>query len=150
MKLNKIPKNELELLSYTEIAKLYLKENKTTKNTAELFKEVCNLLELPDDVYVENIADFFQSLSTSKEFILLDSGEWDLKSNHTVKVDIDDIYDETNTDEEETDNANDEDIEEEKEDNELDLIDDDKSFIDDDSDDELANLTIINDDELEE
>lgn len=150
MKLNKIPKNELELLSYTEIAKLYLKENKTTKNTAELFKEVCNLLELPDDVYVENIADFFQSLSTSKEFILLDSGEWDLKSNHTVKVDIDDIYDETNTDEEETDNANDEDIEEEKEDNELDLIDDDKSFIDDDSDDELANLTILNDDELEE
>lgn len=151
MKLNKIPKNELELLSYTEIAKLYLKENKTTKNTAELFKEVCNLLELPDDVYVENIADFFQSLSTSKEFILLDSGEWDLKSNHKVKVDIDDIYDETNTDEEESDNVNDEEIEEEeKEDNELDLIDDDKSFIDDDSDDELANLTILNDDELEE
>ncbi len=149
MKLNKIPKNELELLSYTEIAKLYLKENKTTKNTAELFKEICNLLELSDDVYVENIADFFQSLSTSKEFILLENGEWDLKSNHAVKVDIDDIYDETNSDEEGNDD-NEEEIEEEKEENDLDLIDDNKSFIDDDSDDELANLTIINDDELED
>ena len=146
MKLNKIPKNELELLSYTEIAKLYLKENKTTKNTAELFKEICRLLELTDDVYVENIADFFQSLSTSKEFILLDNGEWDLKSNHKVKVDIDDIYDETNTDEELTEDTE----EEEPEENDLDLMDDSKSFIDDDSDDELANLTIINDDELED
>ena len=146
MKLSKIPKNELELLSYTEIAKLYLKENKTTKNTAELFKEICRLLELTDDVYVENIADFFQSLSTSKEFILLDNGEWDLKSNHKVKVDIDDIYDETNTDEELTEDTE----EEEPEENDLDLMDDSKSFIDDDSDDELANLTIINDDELED
>ena len=35
MKLNNIPKNELELLSYTEIAKMYLTENKITKNTAD-------------------------------------------------------------------------------------------------------------------
>ena len=28
MKLNKIPKSELELLSYTEIAKIYLEETK--------------------------------------------------------------------------------------------------------------------------
>ena len=34
MKLNNIPKNELELLSYKEIAKMYLEENKVTKNTA--------------------------------------------------------------------------------------------------------------------
>ena len=60
MKLNKIPKNELELLSYTEIAKLYLAENKTTQNTAELFKNVCDLLELPESEYVNNVADFFQ------------------------------------------------------------------------------------------
>ena len=91
MKLSKIPKNELELLPYTEIAKLYLEENKNTKNTAELLKEVCNLLELSEDDYVNNIADFFQSLSTSKEFILLENGEWDLKSNHKVKVVIEDI-----------------------------------------------------------
>ncbi len=149
MKLNKMSKNELELLSFTEIAKLYLEENKNTMTTADLFKKVCELLELSEEEYVNNIADFFQSLSTSKEFILLENGEWDLKSNHAVKVDIDDIYDETNSDEEGNDD-NEEEIEEEKEENDLDLIDDNKSFIDDDSDDELANLTIINDDELED
>ena len=150
MKLNRIPKNELELLSYTELAKLYLKENKTTKNTADLFKEICNLLELSENEYVEKIADFFQSLSTSKEFILLDNGEWDLKSNHAIKVDIEEIYDE-NSNEEEADETSDEaeDISEEEEED-IDLIDDNKSYIDDDSDDELANLTIIDDDEIEE
>ena len=43
MKLNKMNLEELELLSYTSIAKLYLQENKTTLNTADLFKEICNL-----------------------------------------------------------------------------------------------------------
>ena len=70
MKLNNIPKSELELLSYTEIAKMYLAENKTTKNTADLFKEICKLLELSDEEYVDKIADFFESLTTCKEFIL--------------------------------------------------------------------------------
>ena len=102
MKINKIPKAELELLSYTEIAKMYLKENKTTKNTADLFKEVCNLLELSDEEYVDNIADFFESLTTSKEFILLEDGTWDLKSNHKVKVIIEDIEDESGEEEQET------------------------------------------------
>ena len=145
MKLNKIPKNELELLSYTEIAKIYLKENKTTKNTAELFKEICNLLELSENEYVDKIADFFESLTTSKEFILLEDGTWDLKSNHKVKVVIEEIEDET----EEEDNEELEELEEELEEDEIDIIDDD-SYIDDDSDDDLADLTIINDDELED
>ena len=71
MKLNKMPKDELELMSYTEKAKLYLKENNKTMNTAELFKEICTLLELSENEYVDKIADFFQSLTTSKEFLLL-------------------------------------------------------------------------------
>ena len=104
MKLNKIPKSELELLSYTEIAKMYLEENKKTMNTAELFKEICNLLELSESVYVDKIADFFQSLTTSKEFILLEDGTWDLKSNHKVKVSMDEIYDESNSEESEEEN----------------------------------------------
>ena len=99
MELNKIPKSELELLSYTEIAKMYLKENGTTKNTADLFKEVCTLLNLSDDEYVDNIADFFESLTTSKEFILLEDGTWDLKANHKVKIVIEDIEDEESEEE---------------------------------------------------
>lgn len=146
MKLNKIPKTELELLSYTEIAKMYLEENKTTKNTADLFKEVCNLLELSDEEYVDKIADFFESLTTSKEFILLEDGTWDLKSNHKVKVVIEDIEEESS--EEETEESE-EDTETDAEDGEIDLIDDD-NFLDDDSDDDLADLTIVEDEDLEE
>ena len=144
MKLNKIPKSELELLSYTEIAKMYLQENKVTKNTADLFKEVCKLLELSENDYVEKVADFFESLTTSKEFILLEDGTWDLKSNHKVKVVIEDIEDETPDDTEES----------EEEENELeediDMIENDDTFIDDDSDDDLSDLTIVDEDELEE
>ena len=71
MSLSKMTKEEIELLSYTDIAKLYLEENKKTLNTAELFKEVCNLLELSEREYQDKITDFFQSLTTSKDFILL-------------------------------------------------------------------------------
>ena len=99
MKLREIPIQELELLPYTTIAKMYLEENKTTKNTADLFKEVCTLLNLSDDEYVDNIADFFESLTTSKEFILLEDGTWDLKANHKVKIVIEDIEDEESEEE---------------------------------------------------
>ncbi|MCI6265556.1 MAG: DNA-directed RNA polymerase subunit delta [Erysipelotrichaceae bacterium] len=146
MKLNKIPKSELELLSYTEIAKMYLEENKITKNTADLFKEVCKLLELSDEEYVDKIADFFESLTTSKEFILLEDGTWDLKSNHKVKVVIEDIEDDAGEEDQEESENETEEIEEESD---IDLINDD-NFIDDDPDDDLADLTIVDDDELEE
>ena len=148
MKLNKIPKNELELLSYIEIAKMYLEEHKKTINTADLFKEVCNLLELSDEEYTEKIADFFQSLTTSKDFILLEDGSWDLKNNHSVKVDIDEIYDESSNEEENDENDGEENDEEEVD--EIDSISDDESYIDDDTDNELADLTIVSEDELEE
>lgn len=147
MKLNKIPKSELELLSYTEIAKMYLKENKTTKNTADLFKEICKLLELSDNEYVDKIADFFESLTTSKEFILLEDGTWDLKSNHKVKVVIEDIEDEN--DEEESQDDDELDDLESVEDEEIDIINDD-TYIDDDTDDDLADLTIVDDEEIED
>ncbi len=145
MKLNNIPKNELELLSYKEIAKMYLEENKVTKNTADLFKEVCKLLDLPEQEYVDKIADFFESLTTSKEFILLEDGTWDLKSNHKVKVSIEDLEDDAT---EETESDSDE-LDEEEEINDIDAIDDD-NFVDDDTDDDLADLTIVDDDDLEE
>ena len=146
MKLNQIPIQELELLPYTSIAKMYLEENKVTKNTADLFREVCNLLKLSDNEYVDNIADFFESLTTSKEFILLEDGTWDLKSNHKVKVVIDDIEEENDEEqesEEDLENLND------SVEDDIDIVDDD-GFIDDDTDDDLADLTIVDDDDLEE
>lgn len=143
MKLNKIPKEELELLSYTKIAKMYLEENKNTMNTAELFKEICSLLELSDQEYQNKITDFFQSLSTSKEFILLEDGKWDLKANHSVKIAMDDLYEDKENEEPDTF----EDIEDdsEEDDDNYDNIDD----YDDDSDD-LGDLSIVDEEELEQ
>ena len=132
MKLSKMNKEEIELLSYTNIAKLYLEENKVTMNTADLFKEVCKLLELTERDYQNKIADFFQSLTTSKEFILLDDGKWDLKTNHkSKKLDMDDLYEEKD---------------EESEEDEYNSIDDEDEYAEDD----LSDLTILNEDELED
>ena len=141
MKLSKMKKDDIELLSYTNIAKLYLEENKTTMTTADLFKEVCKLLELSDSEYQDKIADFFQSLTTSKEFILLKDGKWDLKSNHKVKIVMDDLDEEKDEDDEDI-SLDDEELAEEDEYN---SIDDEEEYAEED----LADLTILNEDELD-
>ena len=141
MKLSKMKKEDLELLSYTNIAKLYLEENKITMNTADLFKQICNLLELSDRDYQDKIADFFQSLTTSKEFILLEDGTWDLKNNHKVKLVMDDLYEEKD-EEEEIESEPENEITEEDEYN---SIDDEEEYAEDD----LADLTILNEEELD-
>ncbi len=140
-------KENLELLSYTKIAELYLKENKKTMNTADLFKEVCRLLELSDEEYQDKIADFFESLTTSKDFILLNDGNWDLRVNHSVKIDMDDIYEESDAEEEET---SEDDTEPSEEDNYEDDSYDDDTLDDDVLDDEdYSDLSIVDEEELE-
>lgn len=143
--LSKMSKENLELLSYTKIAEMYLKENKKKMNTADLFREVCKLLELSDEEYQEKIGDFFESLTTSKEFILLNDGNWDLRSNHSVKIDIDDIYEETDSNDEDDDVIPSEELSEEDnyEDDSYDDINDDVL------DDDYSDLTIVDEDELE-
>lgn len=145
--LSEMSKDNLELLSYTKIAEMYLKENKKTMNTADLFREVCRLLELSDDEYQDKIADFFESLTTSKDFILLNDGNWDLKINHSVKIDMDDIYEESDTEEVMEDE---EDSELSEEDNYEDDSYDDESLDDDMIDDDYADLSIVDEDELDE
>ena len=158
--LSKMSKENLEMLSYAKIAELYLKENKKPMNTADLFKEVCKLLELSDEEYQERIGDFFESLTTSKEFILLNDGNWDLRANHSVKIDIDDIvannflmnveiddiYEEVDSEEEDEDVIDDENMSEEDNYDDDYTDDSDADLIDDD----YADLTIVDDEELED
>lgn len=144
--LSKMSKENLEMLSYAKIAELYLKENKKPMNTADLFKEVCKLLELSDSEYQERIGDFFESLTTSKEFILLNDGNWDLRINHSVKIDIDDIYEEADSEEDDNeDGYDDENMSQE------DNYDDDYTDNSDDDilDDDYADLNIVDDEELD-
>lgn len=146
MSLKNMTMEELETLSYTKIAEMYLQENKKTLSTNELFKEVCNLLQMTEDEYADNITDFFQSLSTTKEFILID-GKWDLKSNHKVKVNIEELYEDKDEDEELLEEDN-----EEIDDIEADILDDDDFDATEDEDfmdDDLSDLSIVDEDDLD-
>ena len=143
MSLKKMKKEELELLSNKDIACLILDESKKSMNTAELFKQIISLLELPESTFENKIADFYTALSTDKRFILLKDGTWDLRNHHTsdkvVKVTEDD------DDEEEVEEK--EDSEEETDEDNYD--DQEPEDYDEDTNEELKDLVILDEDELE-
>ena len=144
MSLKKLKKEELELLSNKDITKLILEDSKKTLNTAELFKKIIELLELPEDIFETKIGDYYTALSTDKRFILLDDGTWDLRSRHTsdkvIKVSEDE------------DDDTDIDMDEEKDDQEEieeDSYDDNEEEYDASASEELKDLVVIDEDELE-
>ena len=145
----KMKKEELELLSNKDIAELILENSKRTLNTADLFKKIIQLLELPESIFEAKIADFYTSLATDKRFILLDNGKWDLRSNHTSDKVIKVISEDDEDDEEEEE-------EEEEQDSLEDDLDDEDSYddtedtdYDDDTNEELKDLVVIDEDEME-
>ena len=147
MSIRKMSIEELELMSYNDIAYEIIKEDKKKKyNTPTLFKEVCKLLGLSDEEFAEKLGDFFTALTTDGRFILIDSTTWDLKENHKVKIVVDD------GDEEEIES--DEEDENEDETEETDDIEDDYSdeAVDSSSEDEedMQDLTIVSEEEIEE
>ena len=68
---------------------MILKENKKSMNTPSIFKKICDLLELSEEEYTNQIGDYYTSLTTDKRFILLDTAEWDLKDKHKVEINLD-------------------------------------------------------------
>lgn len=134
MKLNKMKKEELELLTYTDLANLILKEEQKSMNTPSIFKKICDLLGLSEEEYIEKVSDFYTSLTTDKRFIFLQDGTWDLKDNHKVSI----VLDEDEIEEP---------LEEEEEDVEIETYDDDIENDDDDDrdDDDMEDLSIIDD-----
>ncbi len=144
MKLKNMSKEELETMSYTDITYMLLKENKKSMNTAELFKKICELLELTEEEYGEKIGDFYTSLTIDKRFHMLENAEWDLMENHKVELQLDDD-EEIESEETEEDEETEEETEEENIDS-IDSLDDDL----DDVDDDTLDLSIVTEDELEE
>lgn len=145
MSLKKMKKEELELLSNKDIACLILDESKKSMNTAELFKQIIGLLELPESTFENKIADFYTALSTDKRFILLKDGTWDLRNHHTsdkvIKITEDDDEDEEII--EEKDENDDEELDEDNYD------DQEPEDYDEDTNEELKDLVILDEDELE-
>ena len=134
MELKSITKEELELLSYTDLTEVILKEIGKPINTAAVFKMICDLLGYTDNEYTDKIGDYYTSLTTDKRFVFLETNEWDLKEKHSVKIVLDD-------DEMEDDVEDEEEVELEPEEEVLEDIDtpiDDD--LDDDEDDDLDDL----------
>ena len=145
MRLAKMKKEDLELLSHKDI-NYYILEEEGKMNTAELFKKVVALLELPEKTYEEKIGDYYTSLTTDKRFIMLEDGNWDLRSRHTS----DKIVKVTTEDDEEEDIKDDIVIKDEIEEDNYDSgdTDDDDDFVD--ADEDLKDLVVVDEDELEE
>ena len=147
MKLNKMPKEELETLAYSDLTEMILKEKKKAINTPTLFKEICKLLELTDDDYANQIGDYYTSLTTDKRFILLDNACWDLKDKHKVEIILDDEDMEDEDYDEESQDDEDE-VVETVESEDIDAMEDEEGI--DTDDDDLDDLTIIDDEDIEE
>ena len=113
-------------------------------NTADLFKKIIKLLELPDSTFESKIADYYTALATDKRFILLSDGKWDLRSRHTS----DKVVKVTDEEDEEIEETKEElDEQDETEEDSYDDTDDDD--YNDDTNEELKDLVIIDEDELE-
>ena len=144
MKLAKMKKEDLELLSNKDITYKILEEE-GKQNTAYLFQKIVRLLELPEKTYEEKIGDYYTSLTTDQRFISLEDGTWDLRSRHTsdkiVKVTEDD-------DEEEDEPKDDTIVQDEIEEDNYDSgdNDDDDDFVDPNED--LKDLVVV-EEELE-
>ena len=144
MKIKDMSKEELEGLSYTDLTEMILKENKKAMNTPSIFKKICDLLELGEEEYTNQIGDYYTSLTTDKRFVLLDDAKWDLKKKHIIPLIVDDEEDE----EEIIETEEDEEIESVEE--KLEIEDDESldSMIDDDTD--ISELSIVDEEDLED
>ena len=145
MSLDKLKKEELELLSYKDITSMILEE-KGPMNTLKLFEKIASLLGLSKSAVENKISDYYTTLSTDKNFLLLENGNWDLRSRHTS----DKVLKAQDQDEEEEE-------EEEQEEEKIEINDDEEDYDSqisdeddfDDGDDDLKDLVVLDEEDLD-
>ena len=138
-------KEELEILSYSDLTELILKEENKPLNTPTIFRKICDILGYDDEEYTNKIGDYYTSLTTDKRFVFLDTNEWDLREKNPVDIVMDEDEDEEEIEDEE---MNEEDQEETSEyEDDIDTMMEDEDIVDDE---ELDDLSILSDEELEE
>lgn len=144
MNLKELTKEEIEALSFDDIAYMILKEKKKKQTTLDLFKKVCELQGLNESVVEDKIADFFSLLLTDQRFIQLDKGFWDLKENHKVKINMEELENDSEEDDDIIEITDNDILEDEESDEEY--IDDSKDVDDDPEEDDLKDLVIVDED----
>lgn len=145
MKLSEIPKEELELMGYDDIAALVLQESGKKMKLQDILKKICKVLDLPQGSEESELMDLFDQLSINKKFIMLKNGYWDLQSRHKLNIVIED-------DEEEEALINeDEDIEDDtiEDEEEEDIFYDGDDETDDVVEDELSDFMVVDSEEDE-
>lgn len=144
--MKELKKENLENMSYKDIANILLESEKNSLNTLELFTRIVDLLELPKSTIDNKIADFYTSLTTDKRFVMID-GKWDLRTRHPsdkVILKVDDEEEENLENNEEEENFENEYEEDEYGDGDT----QEDEF--DDSDDDLKDLVVLSEEELGE
>ncbi len=144
MKLKNMSKEELELMSYTDLTEMLIKENKKPMNTPTVFHKICDLLGYSEDEYASKIGDYYTSLTIDKRFVLLDNNEWDLRDHHSINLSLEE-------DDEEDEEMMEEEVEEpEEEEENIDEVNTDEELeVDDDDDIDELNIISDEDDEME-
>lgn len=127
---------ELENMPFDDLAYEILKEKGKKMKTADIFKIICEILNLSESEFEERIADFFTLLATEKRFIQLEKGFWDLRENHTAKIELDSSDEE----EEVLEEIEEDEVEEEEDDL---YLDESKDADDDDTEDDLKDLVVL-------
>lgn len=142
MKSIKLTDEELQSMSYDDVAYKILLINEKKMKIQDLFKEVIKVMNKDESTFENHLADFFEMLSTDKRFIMVEKGYWDLKINQKTKVVIDEDDDEDEIIENNESNENEEELEEDEE------INYDEEILDDDeTEDDLKDLVIMDENE---
>ena len=137
MKFKTVSAEELEIMPFDDIAYIILKEKGKKMKIMDIFKIICDTLNLGEEAFENQIGDFFSLLSTEKRFIQLEKGYWDLRENHTSEISIKEIEDELDDEVVPEEDKEDEDEEDKDYYDELDDMDDDKE------EDDLKDLVIV-------
>ncbi len=140
----KLTQEEMDTMSYDDVANIILQAEGKKMKTPDLFKKVIKVLELPEEEFTNGIGDFFELLVTDKRFIMLENGFWDLKINHSSKVIMDDDEDD-DEDIDFLDSEEDEELEEDESE-----VNYDEDSVEDDDEDDLKDLVIINESDEED
>lgn len=140
MKLEDISQADLESMNYDDIAYIILTQENKKMKINDLFKKICDVLNLDDNAFENQIEDFFEIMTTDKRFTMLEDGYWDLRINHSQKIVFTDDLEE---DEEEI--IEDEDLEENSEENDDIFYEDNPD--DDETEDDLKDLVVLDEEE---
>lgn len=147
MQIKGYTQDDLEQMNYVELTELILVNNGSKMKIADIFRNICQILNMSDAEFENKIADFFELISTDSNFIILDGGFVDLRKKHAFSVVIeneeeDEEEDEESESSEDTDEFNEEDSNDIYYDNSSEEDD-----IEDDSDDELNDFILIDDED---